>query len=233
MSLSPTLHQVCSSDFVHDDFMEAMSGKEPTFGSKSDWTDRAFSRFQLLMDLCRLANQTINATIDRFTMQFIVISNILSENDFNTQINVTLDQLYRSTVADFRFAVDIQRLFVQIDQPYTGKAMESNRYVTNLIIKRNMTYSVNNPQSSQVSFLFTEIYDGNLTLINCGCATNAHCQTSAFMYHDKNFAEDGVYIIPGIVEGCFVINSLLESTLQCLYPDSECFPILFGRVLEG
>ncbi|CAF4213030.1 unnamed protein product, partial [Adineta steineri] len=173
------------------------------------------------------ANETIKDAVDRFIMRSIVISNVLNENDFNTQINVTLDQFYQSTIADFRFAVDIQRLFVQIDQPYTGKAPTGHTlYITDLIINRNMAYSVNN-QPSQVSFLFTEINNINLTLINCVCATNVHCQRSAIIYHNKGGGNDN-YIIPGIVEGCFVINSLLYSTLQCLYLDSDCFPILFG-----
>ncbi|CAF0904771.1 unnamed protein product [Adineta steineri] len=116
--LSPTLHQVCSSDFVHDDFLSVLNGMGSS-DNRNDWTNRAFSHFQLLMDLCRLANETIKDAVDRFIMRSIVISNVLNENDFNTQINVTLDQFYQSTIVDFRFAIDMQRLFVQIDQPYT------------------------------------------------------------------------------------------------------------------
>ncbi|CAF4117366.1 unnamed protein product, partial [Adineta steineri] len=147
MSLFPTLHQVCSSGFIHDSFLSVLNGKVFS-GSTNDWTNRAFSHFQLLMDLCRLANETSKAAVDRFIMRFIVISNVLNENDFNTQINVTLDQFYQSTIADFRFAVDIQRLFVQIDQPYTGKAPTGiGNDVTDLIVNRNMAYSVNNQPS--------------------------------------------------------------------------------------
>ncbi|CAF4190583.1 unnamed protein product, partial [Adineta steineri] len=83
-----------------------------------------------------------------------------------------------------------------------------------------------------VSFIFTEIYDANSTLINCVCATNIHCQRSAIIYHDKTLSAADFSIIPGIVEGCFVIDSLLYSTLQCLYLDSDCFPILFGLLLR-
>ncbi|CAF1451276.1 unnamed protein product [Adineta steineri] len=229
--LSPTLHQVCSSDFVRDDFLPVLNDMVVE-GSGADWTNRAFSHFKLLKELCRLANETIDAAVRHFIMRSIVISNVLNENDFNTQINVTLDQFYQSTVADFRFAVDIQRLFVQIDQPYTGKSPTGHTlYITDLIINRNMAYSVNN-QPSQVSFLLTEIRNANSTLINCVCATNIHCQTSAIIYHDKRRGDKNSYIIPGIVEGCFVIDSLLYSTLQCLYSDSDCFPILFGLLLR-
>ncbi|CAF1281000.1 unnamed protein product [Adineta steineri] len=213
MSLSPTLHEVCSSDFVHDDFLSALKEKVVVRNKHSDWTDRAFSHFQLLMNFCRLANETITAAVHRFIMGSMVISNMLNKNDFNTQTNVTLDQFYRSTIVDFRLAVDIQRLFVQIDQPYTGKAT--------------------GPNNNVASFLFTEIYYANFTLINCDCATNVHCQTSAFIYQDTNVTNSYVYIIPGIVKGCFIINSLLYSTLQCLYVDSDCFPNLVSFLLGG
>ncbi|CAF1438217.1 unnamed protein product [Adineta steineri] len=191
MSLSPILHQVCSSGFIHEDFLSVMKQKVPTLGTKSDWTNRAFSHFELLMNFCRLANKTIKAAVDRFIMRSIVISNMLNENDFNTQINVTLDQFYQSTVADFRFAVDIQRLFMQIDQPYTGKgSIRSSNTVEDLIIKENIAHSVNNQKLSQVSFLFTEIYDTNLTWITCGCATDIHCQSSAIILYDRSSSID-------------------------------------------
>ncbi|CAF1342995.1 unnamed protein product [Adineta steineri] len=156
MSLFPTLHQVCSSDFVHDDFLSVLNGMGSS-DNMNDWTNRALSHFQLLMDLCRLANETIKDAVDRFIMRSIVISNVLNENDFNTQINVTLDQFYQSTIVHFRFAIDMQRLFVQIDQPYTGKSPTGiGNDVTDLIVNRNMAYSVNN-QPSQVILFFQSI----------------------------------------------------------------------------
>ena len=56
ISLSPTLHQVCSSDFVSECWLSIlMSIKHQT--RPNDWGKEASSQFQLLSDLCQLANK--------------------------------------------------------------------------------------------------------------------------------------------------------------------------------
>lgn len=38
------------------------------------------------------------------------------------------------------------------------------------------------------------------------------------------------YYIPGLIESCLLIDSLLLSTLQCFYEDSYCFPTLINCI---
>jgi hypothetical protein len=40
------------------------------------------------------------------------------------------------------------------------------------------------------------------------------------------------YVVPGATIGCSAIKSLLLSTLQCLYWNSECFPTLINYIRE-
>ncbi|CAF1146722.1 unnamed protein product [Adineta steineri] len=75
--------------------------------------------------------------------------------------------------------------------------------------------------SLKVSFILPGIQI-NSTSINCVCATNPDCQTAAVVYNDNI-----IHKIPGFIRGCLASDSLLGSTLQCLYSESnsgsDCF----------
>ena len=51
----------------------------------------------------------------------------------------------------------------------------------------------------------------------CSCATDSNCYTLATFSNWSHAFSD---VIPGAVIGCFTIDSLLRSTLQCYYSDS-------------
>ena len=71
----------------------------------------------------------------------------------------------------------------------------------------------------------------NSTSIKCICAIDPNCQTPAYVDDSYYSNENGLmidfsYYMPGLIQSCFPIDSLLLSTLQCLYADSYCFVIL-------
>ena len=114
-----------------------------------DWRNRAFSQFQLLSNLCQLSNKTTNDAVQRFLLQSFVASSVLPKTDFDTQLNVTLNQFYQSTTTYFDLLVETVHLLMQVDQPY----MESPRVVlavfdTNLILN-----IIKNETTNQHSFL--------------------------------------------------------------------------------
>ena len=117
LSLSPTLHQLCSSDFVSERWLLIMmSIKRQT--RPIDWRQEAGSQFQLLSDLCQLANKTIEDAIRRFMMQSFVTSHVLAELDFNTELNTTVNHFFQSTTFYFGQLVNTVHLLMQVDQPF-------------------------------------------------------------------------------------------------------------------
>lgn len=73
--------------------------------------------------------------------------------------------------------------------------------------------------------------------MNCICATNPHCQSLVGIYNNYLFLDsppnpDLAYVVPGFIEGCFVIDSLMLSTLECFYPNSDCISILSSYMEE-
>jgi hypothetical protein len=52
--------------------------------------------------------------------------------------------------------------------------------------------------------------------------------------YSDTFANDWnfIYLMSGWIRGCSPIDSLLLSTLECLYIHSDCFPLLMGSVAK-
>lgn len=55
---------------------------------------------------------------------------------------------------------------------------------------------------------------------------------SNHLFVDSPSNPDLAYIVPGFIEGCFIINSLMLSTLECFYPNSDCISVLSGFIEE-
>ena len=116
LPLSPTLHQICSSDFVREPWITIMMSI--TFQSiLIDWRNQAGPQFKLLSNLCNLANKTIDDAIRRFITQSFVTLNVLNEFEFQTQLNITLGQFIQSITIYFVQIIDTVDLLMQIDQP--------------------------------------------------------------------------------------------------------------------
>ncbi|CAF1091478.1 unnamed protein product [Adineta steineri] len=226
VSLSPHFHQICSSGFVDDDWIEIMKVDIHTIISE-DWRFRVSTMFQLLSDFCQLANRTINDAMKRYLSQLFITSFVMNEDDFNKQLNSSLSHFYRSTVHNFDLMTNTLRLLMQIDQLY----IESNRHIadfkkTDLIVNlvQNKT---NTTELIKLKFILNEITEINSSMTRCVCATDPYCKVPAVIY-------DGslIYSVSGWIQGCLAMDSLLLSTLECLYADSDCFPLFVSYTVK-
>ncbi|CAF1356663.1 unnamed protein product [Adineta steineri] len=240
ISLSPSLHQVCSSDFVSDRWISVLknsiySKMILTFDLVTDWRHRGSSQFQLLSNLCQLANRTIESAIHRFIYQSFAVSNLLSEDNFNAYFNRTFTQLLQSTTSYFSVLVETERLLLQVDQP-SAALIKDVQYIFNSNIRVNVTLNVTtNKYSSHLTLHLTEIRNKYFNSITCICGTNPDCQTPSVIIQKKETSGEFylAYVVPGSIVSCYAIDSLFLSTLECLYTDVDCFSILMNYVKEA
>ncbi len=65
----------------------------------------------------------------------------------------------------------------------------------------------------------------NSSTTDCFCATDFDCQSPTFIgiYRlSGGYAPNSSYVIPGAIQGCFTFDSVLLSTLECFYSNSDC-----------
>ncbi|CAF1056529.1 unnamed protein product [Adineta steineri] len=234
VSMSPTFHQVCSSSLVTDIWISAASTDEYA-SNPNDWRLIAGVQFRLLSSLCKLVETTVNDAINNFVVQSFTTSNVLNEDSFNAQLNETFNQLIESTNIRHKKIINTMKLFMEIDQPFGGVYGDAFQS-TNAQLQFNYdTNETNEQQFPQLKFIFSGLF--NSTFGDCICATNFYCQAPSKIYDllpygDYGLTTNVLYPIPGMFAGCFPIDSLFYSTLECFYSSSSCLPILFSYMKQ-
>ena len=237
IQLNPTLHSICSSDFVSDRWLQlATNIYDYTF---EDWRNQASAQFNLLSRLCQLANSTISGAIQQFLLQSLITTNVLSENELNIHINSTLNSFFESTMNSFVSLIKLVHLSPQIDQLFMGLITTNwNQNADPNTYSFYLTNNQTNTSSLKVMFQLPGVRDVNLSSINCICAKNASCQSPIAIYQVDYFWNSRRtsyidYIVPGSVIGCSNFDSLLFSQLYCFYSDSDCYSILMSRIKDS
>ena len=195
LSISPRLHQLCSSDFIINSSLWMSLIYLRRAGLDYSYDDfRVFivSQFQSVVSLCTLANETLTNTMTLFIANTLVNDQVQSRETIERQANSSLVQ-FRSSVS---------RAFVRT-LDYVRHMSQGNGIVSSIL--SNWHFVSLNTSSSWMS-LWSEprSYGSN----NCSCGKSATCTSPAII-------DD--WIVPGFLVGCYPYEALLQSTLECLY----------------
>lgn len=156
-SLSVRLHEVCSSDFVSDHWISILQSSMTSY-SDEDWRQQAYSEFRLLSNLCQLAKKTIDDSIGQFLSKSFIASTMISEIDFDTQMNETFSQFTNSIRVNFNTLLDTIELTTKVDQFLMGVTTNTlGTFKANLILKQ--LFNENNNQISDQVIVILFILD--------------------------------------------------------------------------
>ncbi|UJR17625.1 hypothetical protein I4U23_004521 [Adineta vaga] len=234
ISLNPILHQICSSDFVDSRWIlilaEIAVTEEPT-----DWRNRASAQFRLLSNICQVSNNTVQDMVHRFMSKFFISSDVLSEKDFRIQIEENLQRFFLFKNSQFNLLMKTLNLLIQVDQPYrvTLHRHEKGVYPT---ILANITKNQTTDESSiQLTLPSIGTHDIDTKLMQCNCMTNPDCKSLSTIYNfgsmlGYQYVFDETYSVPGWFESCSATESLLLSTMECFYSNSDCYYLLMRFV---
>ncbi|CAF1587252.1 unnamed protein product, partial [Adineta steineri] len=214
-----TLHQVCYSDFVTQNWIDYLgitqewidylaiyeSYEQYEYFEKYQYyeyygnyepnpTDFRFTStftFQTMSAFCTLVNQTISNSLIQFYSNQYVSAFVTPSNVFKLQTKAFISQ-FKSTTA-------------------TG-------FLLSLAMIRNITHS-NSLFSGRLTNYKLDISAGAMRRIpcsygNCTCTSSATCISQSSIY-DAGSGYGMLFTIPGLYTGCYIIESLLQSDLQC------------------
>ncbi|UJR06811.1 hypothetical protein I4U23_011098 [Adineta vaga] len=231
-SLSPTFHQICSSDLVGESWISFIIDIG-TFHPENTWVIEAGRYFQMLLSLCQLIKQTVDEDIRRFLTQTFATSHVLIESDFDAQLNATIIQFTQSINISFSLLIDAMRTFMQIDQPLTTFTTGDYKQ----IVPTYFTNTNTNQDGNQTKFQLNTLLNDDLTSPICVCAIDTQCQRPLLIRNvdklnilaqssNNPLPSIGRYMPPGIFKRCFTTESLLVSTLECFFSGFDCMPVI-------
>jgi hypothetical protein len=204
-----SFHQVCTSDFVTGEWIDFVATRRQTIQlNYDDFRLTAKYIFQALSAFCELMNSTIFDNLDRFYSEEYVSAFIIPLELFQSQVQASVKQFRTLTVNNLLLSLSMIREVTHGDVLLSG--MQNNYYLYE--------------ESTTFQLAIAHSYG------NCSCALSATCSSQSAM---RDYSDDRVkFNVPGFYVGCYVIESLLQSNLQCFY-NQACISIVqsyFGRI---
>ncbi|CAF3670536.1 unnamed protein product, partial [Adineta steineri] len=222
-SFTPTFNQVCSSDFVSNEWLNYVNYRsflEPQYHFTWDFRHSAYGFFAMLRTLCVLAKQTIDDRLISFHSTVLLTENTISEDIFLANINAIRDQFTNASANDFIITLDSVILMGLVNN------MVMNRLETNWNLYLYYFYLPNDE--------FNEAWTSQpyIASENCTDQTSVNCSITTGIYLRKllnetssdilwaKYAAELQFEVPGVLVGFFILNAVLQSNLACLYNES-------------
>lgn len=199
MNLSiPRQHQICSSSFITDEWLSTLIPSDPLSAySAKDFRKIAIGTFQLLASLCRLSEKYLINEIFNLMARNYINSYLISRIQFDKQMQSIINQFQMTIPIEFLTTLQLIRNMISDNTLMT--VFETNWQWTSLNLDHIRDY--------WGITLYTEpiVYNGS-----CNCGLSSQCvEQSSIAF--------------GLMIGCYPLEALFKSTLECLY-DESCFP---------
>ncbi|CAF1411108.1 unnamed protein product [Adineta steineri] len=193
-----TFHPVCNSVFVTNqwfDYLTASYQYTPVY--TFDFRATASSTFQALNAFCEIVNQTIVNRLVQFYASDYISASVISSQIFQVQTQSLISNLRQTMNNDFTLSFSTIRKTTQSNALLTGQLTNYYLYQLSSSILTNT-----HPQSYG----------------NCSCGSSATCISQSRI---MDYYSGTIYLyVPGIYIGCYIIETLLQSDLQCFYNQS-------------
>ena len=198
ISIQYTFHQVCSSDFVTQDWFYYLATSPGNSGAFYDaFRMTSTFAFQALNTLCVLVSQTISNRLRQFYSSQYVSASVTPTNVFQSQTHVFISQFILSTTNEFLLSLSMIRKTTQSNSLVSGQLTNYRLYPDTV----------------------SEIFTKSIWYGDCMCASSAACVFQYAIVNYPNFTE--LLQVPDFYLGCYIVEALLKSSLECFY-DQNC-----------
>jgi hypothetical protein len=191
---------MCSSDLVSStwlEFLSSIASYSSRIDERSEYGQNAGSQFVLLKNLCNGAEQTITNSLEQFLNQTFITNQIISEEIFKLQATAFIEEWKTFTTNSFNRTLQLVRAI---------------QYGNHLAAHRsNSDFDVNVASN-------TFILNSSISYDQCNCMLSPSCHSPMGVH---NLWSDHyhrlMFDIPNFFMGCFRVDALLSSTLECFY----------------
>jgi hypothetical protein len=186
------MHQVCSSIFINQTWIRHLSNASESEFLTGDFQWTGSYAFQALKAFCDLINETISNGLIQFYSSQYVSASVVLQTLFESEIQLLMAQFRSSLTHNFLL------FFATIRDTNQANALIS--------ALQNNYYAHLSTDGSNIA-VNPRIYG------DCSCRVTSTCIFPSFINAFRNSSV--------LYKGCNVIESLLQSTLECFY-DQQC-----------
>ena len=237
VSNNPSYHQVCSSDFVSDGWIDSLFyGNEATYFFASDLRSTGFAQFQALTSFCKVSKVRANRMLAFFeSTQFISSKLVDNGGILQNHVSAASSIIQSSSSKTFRAQIELISILIIRNQLFNG-------LITNVVPNTNIArWALYGSKIGTMSRRYGHDYPV------CACTLitplrMSACQGVSGIYPNQ-YDIDATYVgtvyspdtaIPNLSTSCMPIDGTLLSSLDCFYNQSCVNSILpFLRVIDN
>ncbi|CAF0943284.1 unnamed protein product [Adineta steineri] len=211
IGLKMSFHEVCSSDFtdLHSDWM-AMLYSSFLHEIKSEdnvptFQRMALSHFQALQAICETSMHSAKTELSLFLNSTFYSTSMIGSDVFQKQIDATLFNFKSNSLSsNYNHSLELIR-----------SMYSSNAFIS--AFGTNWSPVLREVEENAKIYMQAQKYN----MSSCSCATSTTCvETMKLRLESRS-----PWVVPGMLSGCLPLDSMLESTLECLY-DQACIDMI-------
>ncbi|CAF1540470.1 unnamed protein product [Adineta steineri] len=148
-------------------------------------------------------------SLQQFKETQLLTAQLLTQDLFDSQVSSIVNEFTTETENNFLRLLRLNRNITFVNQILTG-------------LYKNFKFSI--LSSSSISIANPILIINSFKFLNstCSCASDPQCKMVSAVYQYKNGVPVPIYIVTGFYISCFTIESLLISTLECFYDNTDC-----------
>ena len=208
LNVTYSLHQICGSMFVTPEWISYIGNALGRIWL-DDFRHTGPLLFQGIQSLCQLAQVTIDNSVKEFQATNFVSAVAVSEEIFQVQVNNLIQQFIKSTASIFAQALRSIRDINQANALLSGRMTNYNLFIFS---------------DTPYVGIDTVNYDDD-----CSCTLSSQCTTAAVIYGNRSLSS--AKPVPGFYLGCYLLEGLRQSRLECLY-DQSCLDELRDHLIN-
>ena len=200
--LIPQFHQLCTSVFISKDWIDYLTAAAGIYVS-DDFSYTGVMYFRMLASFCRMANNTITNAMQTFKTTRFITANVLFKTLFEEQINAIIQSFEATTELTYYQTFHLLQFSIQANVLLSG--LFSNMIASLQLLEQSMAFK---PRTFQNN--------------TCECGTSISCTDPLTLEDRRQNQSDllSIFTIPGLYKGCYLVDAIIQSTLECFYQPS-------------
>ena len=217
ISIFPQFHPVCTSSFISSEWSNAMAhaGRYDDKFLSTDIFIIGPKFFNGLNALCELLRTTVSDASFIFNQSSLITDEVLSYVELMVRAQQVLYQFESNTVTEFKRSLALIR------------SQTATMYTTGY---SDISWRIS-PWSDRLNSNYFQAVP--IQIDNCSCALNDECKEQVVLYNYTGYIRsDPIGVLTNISDmftGCFTTQSLLQSSLECLF-DQICVDFVVERI---
>ncbi|CAF4251858.1 unnamed protein product [Rotaria sp. Silwood2] len=200
ITIQPYYHQICTSDFVTQRWIDYIEIHLDQFYPIFDYRVNAVTQFKLLATVCQQAKKTVVNAVETFLKMEFVESQVVPQMIFESEMNSRIESWKMTTINNFLRTIQL------VQATDRGNHLMNGNF--------DVFFQIDN--ASHITTIKPMDYD------NCSCDLSQSCHIPMKIYFiDINLEIfDEIFNVSNFFVGCFPVEALLASTLECFYDES-------------